>query len=206
VPHTSLQALQSEYRDLLDSLPPSPADEIVPLLERYARGLGLKREHGTATQGRFVAEQMRSWLHTGAIRWRDGAGAADWLARPCRAPGSMLRCYSTACVVYVVSHQELGIGWPTFTEELQAALARPTIQQRLVNVEGALTLAPMIRAHGVWLARLLARREAARDRVDAEGDGTRWDDARPSRVWEVAEGDGSGAGARVLARTRAGYQ
>jgi hypothetical protein len=180
---TTLEALQREYHELFDALPICTAQEIEGVLQAYARALGLKNEHGTATQHRFVAEHMRSWLRPSRVRWSRRDAAADWLADLCRAPTSRVQCYSTACILYVLSHYQLGATWPTFTPAFQQFLAAPAAHADLVNAEGALLLAPMIRAHSRWIARLIEAQKSVSEEPIAWSTDVMSDDAAAEARW-----------------------
>jgi hypothetical protein len=185
---TTLAALQAEYRDLLDALPVCTSDEIEAVLRVYARALALKREDGTATQYRFVAHHMRSWTDPGGLRWSDRDAAAEWLAGVCRPTGSLVTRFSTACVLYVISHLQLGVDWPTLTQEFQAQLATPALHHDLITPQGVLLLAPMIRAHSRWIASLVEGRKAPPDDSDDWYTGSAYGDEPAATTWAGVAG------------------
>ena len=152
----TLEILQAEYRDLMESLPVAAPEELAAVLHRYVRGLRLHEGRVTVSQ----RQHLRSALGLGLPGPR--TDTFQYVALLGRDPQSRARGLSEASLLYVISHRHLGVLFPICTEEFRDHLAASAVHRDLVDARGAVLLDPLIAVHSCWLARVIEGQQGAR--------------------------------------------
>jgi len=158
----TVERLQGDYRDLMDSLPVSDPAEIEGVLRRYTRGLRLREGRLTATQAKFLTEAL------GLGSYGVATDLYQYVAPLSGRSESPAQGFSAASVFYIASHRSLGLLWPSFTDEFRDHLCAPPVQQDLIGSRGEVLLEPLLREHSRWLARIIEQQKA--DRADSDDD------------------------------------
>src|SRR4051794_26623616 len=171
--------LQAEYAELLAALPVSEPAELAALLQQAARAMRLRDDRLSVSQERFVVSHLQGGPHPQGMKLHpaDSNSAAAYVRSICDHPGTLVRSFTGGSLFYLMSHQRLGVEFPTFTEELRQQLCLPAVQQTLVDSTGGVRLPALICVHASWLAALIERQKAGRDVSDDDLD-YRWVDAR----------------------------
>jgi hypothetical protein len=158
----TLTGLQAEYRDLLESMPVAEAGEIEPALRQFVRGLRLKGDQVSATQRRFLEDQLGLRPPRSSLNYVFSRKVPDdtygFLKPIFDQTNSLVKGFSLGAVLYVAAHRSLGALFPTFTKEFRDRLCDISVQQELVNEVGCVELGAVIKAHSRWIARILASR------------------------------------------------
>ena len=154
----TLASLQTAYRDLFEAMPGSEAAEVETALRRFTRALRLKGDQVSATQQRYVQEQLglrRFGQRSGyALAIKSTEGTYEYLEPVFDVEGSVVQGITYGALLYVASHRALGALYPTFTEPLRDQLCDVRRQPALINDRGFLKLEPLIAAHSHWVATL----------------------------------------------------
>src|SRR5262249_13524142 len=143
-------------------MPVSEAAEVETALRRFTRALRLKGDEVSATQTRYVREQLglrRFGQPSGyALDLRSTDGTYEYLEPVFTVEGGVVQGITFGALLYVVSHRALGALYPTFTEPLRDQLCDVRRQPALINDRGFLQLEPLIAAHSRRVASLIHRR------------------------------------------------
>jgi hypothetical protein len=159
VKNKTLDALQIEYRDLLEAMPVSDGDEIAIALRQFTRALRLKGDNASATQTHYLAEHSGLRHITAGRRYafepKSIDGTYEYLKPIINQEDSRIRTISTGALFYIAAHRGLGTLFPTFTDAFRDHWPDAAWQPGLVDASGRLQLEPLVQAHGCWIARLL---------------------------------------------------
>jgi hypothetical protein len=159
----TLESLQADYRALFEAMPGSEAAEVETALRQFTRALRLKGDQVSATQQRYVQEQLGlrrfGQLSGYALEIKSAEGTYEYLEPVFDVDGSVVQGITFGALLYVVSHRALGALYPTFTEPLRDQLCDVRRQPALINERGLLKLEPLIAAHSHWVASLTHQRK-----------------------------------------------
>ena len=154
----TLESLQADYRALFEAMPVSEAAEVETALRQFTRALRLKGDNVSATQTRYVQEQLglRRFGQVGgyALHIQSTDGTYEYLEPVFDVEGGVVHGITFGALLYVASHRALGVRYPTFTEPLRDQLCDASRQPALIDDRGFLTLEPLIAAHSRWVASL----------------------------------------------------
>src|SRR5262245_45691823 len=159
----TLESLQAAYRDLFEAMPVSEAAEVETALRRFTRALRLKGNQVSATQQRYVHEQLGlrrfGQLSGYALAIKSTDGTYEYLEPVVDVEGGVVQGITFGALLYVVSHRALGVLYPTFTEPLRDQFCDVRRQPALIDDRGCLKLEPLIAAHSRWVASLTNQRK-----------------------------------------------
>jgi hypothetical protein len=185
----SLESLQRQYRELLESMPVSEHEEIASALRQFTRALRLKGNDVSATQKRYLEEHSGlrhlASARRAAFEIRSVDGADEYFRPIFNNEGSGLRAISAGALFYAVAHRSLGAYFPTFTEPFRDRLRELSLQPGLADASGHLQLEPLIEAHSRWLAELLNQTKPAPVvlAVDDSPDYSQYDEDQTTGSW-----------------------
>jgi hypothetical protein len=159
VPGKTLHSLREEYRDLFESMPVSEAGEIATALHQFTRALRLKGDNVSATQKRYVQEQLGlrrfGQVRGVALNVKTLDGTYEYLEPVFDAEGSSVRGITMGALLYVAAHRSLGVLYPTLTDPFRDQLCDGRLQPELIDARGFLELESLIKAHSRWVTSLI---------------------------------------------------
>jgi hypothetical protein len=175
-PGKTLRSLQEHYRELLEAMPLSSAQEVEAALCQFTRGLRLKGDVVTATQRKYILEYCAphrfGQLGEAPVPTISYDGSYPYLEPLLDTPDSPATVISMGVLYYVGDHRSLGALYPTFTDELRGRFQEAPVRAGLVDPNGRVTLDRVRTTHSRYIAELIGRskaepiRLAAADRPD----------------------------------------
>lgn len=146
---TSLEKVIEKYSYHMGRLTHLPEQDRVEVLEAYARAASLRENRTTATQSIYVTQIKKvddlDNLPPGR-RFIDDIILVE---------GGSVRDFSSAAILYIVSHTALGLSLPSYfsdiTHRMKDYLLDPDNQASVVDEGGVIRLDPFIRVHAMFL-------------------------------------------------------